>query len=496
MLNTVRAFAIRWLLEPVANSAMLIIRKTDDNGNFVPGARLELNFFTNTNAGDAVVTGAADVIVYINETTSALDMLTGTEPIIIENLLPGRYSLNEWKTPNGYNQADSMGFVINSDGSITPNSTSSETCIVTGNRFDVINEKIRGIRYVVCYLDNPTDLKIEYDVERFSESAGHMSIYAEDQSECKTIDYQQWHTDNHQINHSKYNGCMAVKIYDGDDYIGYYMLIRAQKTRVYLGSASIGTLPYFGTDNVGYNGLTPFPPGVTYSYENTRNFWTSDNDNAKKYNLLWPDFPSEKPPTLPGLGEHERYENTAVPYARSSYAHDYTLMTQREPYTRNMYVMLWNCTFDPKPDIGSSGIKVGDYYADEIDRQSETVRTITSVSRYDTEHIAVKCDYLITATTKYVNFRKMATVGDPTTSYDWEDREEVVTKESSNWDSVILPLDVSAYTDYSRYDPENLSANGYVYYGDGMTAEIFAKYAEYFKAGSTTARQIVVEFEN
>ena len=63
MLNTVRAFAIRWLLEPVANTVTMIIRKTDDNGNFLPGARLELDFNTNTNAGDAVVTGAADVIV-------------------------------------------------------------------------------------------------------------------------------------------------------------------------------------------------------------------------------------------------------------------------------------------------------------------------------------------------------------------------------------------------------------------------------------------------
>lgn len=495
MLNTVRAFAIRWLLEPVANTVKMMIRKTDGNGNFVPGARLELDFNSDTNAGNVTVTGAADVIVYINETTSALDMQTGTEPIIIDGLLPGRYFLYEWKTPNGYNRADSMGFVINSDGSITPNSTSSETCIVTGNRFDVINEKIRGIRYVVCYIDNPTDLKIEYDIENFAESAGHMSVYSSDQSELITIDYQQWHTDSHQIQHTKYTGCMAVKIYDGDDYIGYYMLINAQKKHVYSGSAILTTTPYFGTDNVGYNGNMPFPPGVTYSYENTRNFWTSDNDNAKKYNLLWPDFPSEKPPTLPALGDYDRYENTAVPYARSSYEHYYTPMTQRGPYTRNMYIMRWNCTFDPKPDIGATG-KVGDYYADEIDRQSETVNTITSVSRYDTEHIAVKHDYHITTTTKYVNFRKIATVGDPTTSYDWEDREEIVTKESSNWSSVILPLDVSAYTDYSEYDPENLNNNGYVYYGDGMTAEKLAKYAAYFAAGSTTARQIVVEYEN
>lgn len=495
MLDTVRSFAIRWLLEPVANTVKMIIRKTDDNGNFLPGARLELSFNTNTNAGDAVVTGAADVIVYINETTSALSMETGTEPIVIENLIPGRYSLIERKKPNGYNWADSMGFVINADGSITPNSTSSETCIVTGNRFDVINEKIRGIRYVVCYVDNPTALKTSYDVEEFKESAGHMSVYAADQSEYISAEVQQWHTDTDHIRHVEAYGCMAVKIYDGDNYIGYYTLINAAKTKVYKGSAGIVTTPYFGTDNIGYNGLMPFPPGVTYSYGNTRAFWTSENDGAKKYNLLWPYFPSDTPPTLPSRGTFERYENTGIPYYKSESTRYYSAMEKRDPYNRNYYKAK-GCPYEPKPGIGMDGNIVGDYVADANELITEIEYTIGNAYRYSGDMIRVGMDRIITETTKWANFRKMLKVGNDITFYDWEDRTEDIAQTNTGTQYTDIPLDVSAYTDYSEYDPENLSANGYVYYGDGMTAEIFAKYAGFFKTGSTTARQIVVEFEN
>ena len=115
MIDTVRAFAVKWLLEPTKKVAdiMLIIRKTDGNGNYVKGARLELDFNTNTDADKAVVSGADSLKVYINSTTSALELVTGEQPITIDKLLPGRYYLYELKAPNGYLQADSMGFVIN-----------------------------------------------------------------------------------------------------------------------------------------------------------------------------------------------------------------------------------------------------------------------------------------------------------------------------------------------------------------------------------------------
>ena len=485
MLNTVRAFAIRWLLEPVANAVTMIIRKTDDNGNFLPGARLELDFNSDTNAGNVTVSGAADVIVYINETTSALSMETGTEPIVIENLIPGRYSLIERKKPNGYNWADSMGFVINADGSITPNSTSSATCIVTGNRFDVINQKIRGIRYVVCYVDNPTALKTSYDVEDFKEHA-FMSVY----EEPKSADIANWHTEFDTVNHYEYRGCMAVKIYDGDDYVGYYTVLEgAFKIKTYSGKADLETYPYFGTDGIGYNGLMPFPPGVTYSYGNTREFWTSDNDSAKNYNPIYPDFPSEIPPTLPAIGTVERYENTVDTYSKSVYTKVYSKMEKRSAEGRYLY-MQQGCPFEPKPGIGMDGHKVGDYIADTIEYTEEWEYTITSAKRdwvNSFYYISVSRDYNYSATSLYANFRKSSV---------WEDREETAVENSSGNLSIRIPMNVSAYTDYSEYDPENLNYNGYVYYGDGMTAEIFAKYAEFFKTGSTTARQIVVEFEN
>lgn len=491
MLNTVRAFAIRWLLEPVANTVKMMIRKTDGNGNFVPGARLELDFNSDTNAGNVTVTGAADVIVYINETTSALDMQTGTEPIIIDGLLPGRYFLYEWKTPNGYNQADSMGFVINADGSITPNSTSSETCIVTGNRFDVINEKIRGIRYVVCYVDNPTALKTTYDMEEFKEHA-FMSVYEEPRS----ADIANWHTEFDTVNHYEYRSCMAVKIYDGDDYVGYYtFLTNARKTKTYSGKADLETYPYYGTDGIGYNGTMPFPEGVTYSYGNTREFWTSDNDSAKNYNPIHPDFPSEIPPSLPAIGTVERYENTANTYSKSVYTKIYSKMEKRSAEDRYSYLQQ-GCPYEPKPGIGMDGNTVGDYVADANELITEIEYTIGNAYRYSGDMIRVGEDYISTATTKWANFRKMLKVGNDITFYDWEDRTEDIAQTNTGTQYIDIPLDVSAYTDYSDYDPENLSANGYVYYGDGMTAENLAKYAEFFKTGSTTARQIVVEFEN
>lgn len=220
MLNTVRAFAIRWLLEPVANSAMLIIRKTDDNGNFLPGARLELNFFTNTNAGDAVVTGAADVIVYINETTSALDMETGTEPIVIENLIPGRYSLNEWKTPNGYNRADSMGFVINSDGSITPNSTSSETVIIDGYNFEIINTPIapvakHTIKFLAAWIDAP-------DTPYPSEGSTQCDVYTNYEHD-NIVEIS--HTASDMITAKASSKMLGIKIYEDDVYIGGFGVV-------------------------------------------------------------------------------------------------------------------------------------------------------------------------------------------------------------------------------------------------------------------------------
>ena len=139
---------------------------------------------------------------------------------------------------------------------------------------------------------------------------------------------------------------------------------------------------------------------------------------------------------------------------------------------------------------------VGDYDADVNEYIEDFEYTIGNAYRYSGDMIRVRNDYINTATTKWANFRKMLKVGNKITFYDWEDRTEDIAQTNTGTQYTDIPLDVSAYTDYSEYDTENLSANGYVYYGDGMTAEIFAKYAEFFKTGSTTARQIVVEFEN
>lgn len=475
----------------------IVLHKIDNYGNYVKGARLELDFNTNTDADKAVVSGADSLKVYINSTTSALELVTGGQPITIDNLLPGRYYLYELQAPNGYLQADSMGFVINSDGSITPNGT-SDTVIVKNNAFELVDKKIHGIRFVVCFIDNPTSAKAEYKIERISEHAGPYSIYSGDNAQ--TAEMQRWHLDEDTIEHNKHEGIMAVKIYDNDEYIGFYAIVNLSKMQVFKGKANLETYPYFGTDNVGYNGNMPFPSGVTYSYANTAAFWTGDNINAKTYNLIWPEFASDKPPILPSRGSISEYDITLSSSSRSYTRHWHTEMEHMSPHNSYHYKNDYNCPFEPKPCFDSLGVNVkGDWYGDLNDRTAEITRSILAVSRRSDKDMSVSYREISKTVSSYVNLRKLGTVGDPTSQYNWEDRTETVKNISTDSGGVIIPVDLSGYSykDYSDYDPnDTINSSGYVVYGDGLTAEKLAEYAKMYADNFSAATKVTLEFEN
>ena len=82
MIDTVRAFAVKWLLDPTPQSGYSItIRKIDDNGDWVEGANMALSFFS-TNNGDSVTISGAEKNIY-GAYSAHIGCLTQKSPVVI-----------------------------------------------------------------------------------------------------------------------------------------------------------------------------------------------------------------------------------------------------------------------------------------------------------------------------------------------------------------------------------------------------------------------------
>lgn len=489
MLDTVRSFAIRWLLEPTRKVSGLVIHKTDGNGTYVAGAVIELDFNDNINADEVKVTGAENVVVYVNDASSALVITTGTAPIMLDGVLPGRYYLYEMSAPNGHHKADSMGFTLSADGNITLN-YDVDTILVNKNELEVIDSKIQGIRFVVCTMES-LNIPLGYERKEVAESCGMDWYYT-----ATPANSHDWETITKDKYTQTYNNIIVIKIYDRDNYAGYYTLIRPIEVTTFKGTADSVYIPYCGTDNVAYNGLAQFPEGVHYSYDNTRKLWTSDSDQVKSHNLIYPNFPSNISPELHAdLSDRSSYkteqsENTWEP-AISCYD-DYSIETELDhmPPSRAYNYIKQGCAFNPKATIGSGGPDADGYYYDTTYYgKTYLYKPVEAFSAGDS--IAISGEKTIVSTTQTANYYKSKNYK----PYNWTDKQDIITSSSSEWDRYSIPIDLSAYTDYADFDPDNISDLDYVYYGDGLTAEKMAEYTAAYKQGSIPGRDIVVELE-
>lgn len=219
LLDTVRRFAVKWLLEPTPQSGYSItIRKTDDNGDWVEGANMALNFFS-TNNGDSVTVSGAEKNIYSSYSTH-IEFLTQKSPVVISGLLPGKYELYEQLVPNGYESAGWVDFEIMADGTISAANT--DTIKINSATFDVTDVIIpdpSGIRFVICIVPpetfaefaNVKDLVISTGTETTTTTDG--SVFVTNSRDIFTL-----------------KDIMAVKIYNNDEYLGTY--VRAEKCSI------------------------------------------------------------------------------------------------------------------------------------------------------------------------------------------------------------------------------------------------------------------------
>lgn len=221
MLNTVRAFAIRWLLEPIKKSEgiTLIIRKTDGKGNFVPGAGLYINLYNNTNADKLKVAGAEIDYLYVGGSSSTLGIVTKSEIITISGVLPGNYVISEHNTPSGYINADSVSFSLLEDGTIKRYST-SETVIIDGYNFEIINTPIapvakHTIKFLAAWIDAP-------DTPYPSEGSTQCDVYTNYEHDNIV---EICHTASDMITAKASSKMLGIKIYEDDVYIGGFGVV-------------------------------------------------------------------------------------------------------------------------------------------------------------------------------------------------------------------------------------------------------------------------------
>lgn len=431
MLNTVRSFAIRWLLEPMKKSEgiTLIIRKTDGSGNFVPGARLELDFNDNINADRVIVSGAEDIVVYINDTTSALDIQTGSEPITIDELLPGRYYLYEYVTPNGYKKADSMGFTINPDGSVTPNYT-SETVVISGNNFEIINIPKRTISFIACWIDNPTSVPTDYSTHDYYEQ--YVRVYDESGHSEETDEVERRFDDYYEYSQSK---LLAIKIYDDNEYIGYWTVFGVSEHFTVFGTTMTGPVRNYG-----------------YALSGT-------------------------------LKTHIKHAYTRLDHLCSSLYHK--------------YVSEEGCPYNPLPYSDGLGYTDDEGYYGSVENYVETnERQITSANGFGSQYryIPVTCSREITKEYDLVNVAKW----ENNHVTEWGPQKSKVSLSSTLSDTVEIPLDMSYYGDYKNfdaYDPGNPEGT-YVYYGDGMTETVLADYLSICRTYSSADMVVKLSYNN
>lgn len=227
LLDTVRRFAVKWLLEPTPQSGYSItIRKTDDNGSWVEGANMALNFFS-TNNGDSVTVSGAEKNIYSSYSTH-IEFLTQKSPVVISGLLPGKYELYEQLVPDGYATAGWVDFEIMADGTISAANT--DTIKINSATFDVTDVIIpdpSGIRFVICIMP----------AETFAEFANVKDLVTASSSTSGTRTV------------FTLKDVIAVKIYNNGEYLGAYL--RAEKHDITLDGNAVdqyyvpsGAVPY------------------------------------------------------------------------------------------------------------------------------------------------------------------------------------------------------------------------------------------------------------
>ena len=209
MIDTVRAFAVKWLLEPTkkAEGLTISLSKINADGEYLSDAVLELYAVDNVNADKLIVTGGTIEYVYAGSSYSYIRIKTSGGIINVSGLLPGRYSLSEVTAPSGYVNNIGTYYFIVADETVKPMST-SRYFNLDGTAFKIINNRKRQIRFVVCHID-----ALPYPTE-FERNEVRTETYDEEQI-----------TDYDDTTSCKSEGLQAVKIYDNGVYIGVTAIV-------------------------------------------------------------------------------------------------------------------------------------------------------------------------------------------------------------------------------------------------------------------------------